>query len=153
VWQLRHLPATPPSPTALAALVGGVVFALACLVGDPAAEPARDPGGSLTAGQVRACLERQPTDRDLLFRTTDRTSEHFVGVVMMDRAGRQTSTAFVGIAVYADADMLDAYAERAREDPTDEVTRVLNAVVSYHGPSSGTLAVGRRWVGRCLRSG
>lgn len=149
MWQVRALQA---APNAVATLAAGVVFAASLVAGGGEAEQPRDPGGHLTATQVRDCLERWPQDEGgLVFRTTRQSSDRFVGVLMMDPATRPAHTATVGIAVYDDADLLDAYEERAREDRDDDVTRVQNAVVAFHGPFTGKLALGERRVRRCLR--
>ncbi|HEX6877824.1 MAG TPA: hypothetical protein VF165_19345 [Nocardioidaceae bacterium] len=109
--------------------------------------------GRFTASSVRACLDKYPgTHHGLIFRTTTRPSDTFVGVIMMDLTTKPARTATVGIAIYDDVDLLAAYEERARKDPTDEVTRVSNAVVSYHTSGSPNLALGERWVDACLRS-
>jgi hypothetical protein len=154
VLELLHLKVVPASPTMLAAVAGGAVFAGSCMLGGHSAEPAADPGGTLTATQVRSCLETRPQDEDgedgLVFRTTRRSSEHFVGVLMMDLTTETPRTATVGIAIYDDPDLLDAYEERARQDPDEEVRRVQNAVVSTHGHFTGRLAEGARWVRGCL---
>ncbi len=149
VWQVR---AVQTSPNAVAALVAGVVFAASLATGDGEAEEHKDPGGDLTAAQVRACLERWPEEEaGLVFRTTKQSSDSFVGVLMMDPASEPVHMASVGIAVYDDADLLDAYEERAREDRDDEVSRIQNAVVAFHGPFTGRLALGERRVRSCLR--
>lgn len=110
-------------------------------------------GGRYTASTIRACLEKYPgTHHGLIFRTTTRSSDSFVGVIMMDLTTKPARTATVGIAIYDDADLLAAYEERARQDPTDDVTRIRNAVVSYHTPDSANLALGERWVDDCLRT-
>lgn len=98
---------------------------------------------------VRSSAEVQVHDHD--DRRPRRSSDNFVGVVMMDLTQSPVRTATVGIAVYPDALLLDAYEERARQDAEDEVARVRNAVVSYHGPFTGRLAVGERLVERCVR--
>jgi len=137
-----------------AAIVTALLLALlpSCAPSRSAAEAPRDPGGDLTANAVRACLDTRPwDDSGLVFRTTRKSSDNFVGVVMMDLTQSPVRTATVGIAVYADADLLDAYEERARQDPGDEVARVRNAVVAYHGPFTGRLDLGERWVEGCLR--
>jgi hypothetical protein len=137
-------------PRAAVAVTALAVLSLVASCGD--AEQTRDPGGRLTATQVRSCLEQRPPDGpDLLVRTTAGATDHFVGVLMMDLSAAPSHTASIGIAIYDDADLLDAYEDRAREDPEDEVSRVQNAVVSSHGPFSGRLALGRRWVHGCLR--
>jgi len=129
-----------------------LVLTTSCAVSRSAADIPRDPGGDMTANAVRACLDRLPRDDSgLVFRTTRRSSDNFVGVVMMDLTQSPVRTATVGIAVYADADLLDAYEERARQDPGDEVARVRNAVVSYRGPFTGKLALGEGWVEGCVR--
>lgn len=143
-------PVIPRSAAAIAVLL--LVPTTSCASSRSAAEAPRDPGGDLTANAVRACLDTRPSDDSgLVFRTTRRSSDNFVGVVMMDLTQSPVRTATVGIAVYPDADLLDAYEERARQDPEDEVARVRNAVVSYHGPFTGRLAVGERWVEGCVR--
>ncbi len=149
--ELLHLKIVPASPTMLAAVAGGALFAGSCMLGGHSAEPAADPGGTLSATQVRNCLETWPQDEDgLVFRTTRRSSENFVGVLMMDLTTETPTTATVGIAIYDDPDLLDAYEERARQDPDEEVRRVQNAVVSTHGHFTGLLAEGARWVRGCL---
>lgn len=140
---------------------GGVVACLTTILalavsvagcGGHGSDEARVLGG-YTASTIRACLEKYPgTHQGLIFRTTTRSSDSFVGVVMMDLTTKPARTATVGIAIYDDADLLAAYEERARQDPTDEVTRVRNAVVSYHTPDSANLALGERWVDDCLRT-
>lgn len=117
----------------------------------PEAAVADDPGGTLTANAVRACLEQRPRETEgLLFRTTRKSSDNFVGVMMMDLTASGSAPATVGIAVHDDAELLDAYEDRAREDPDEIVTRVQNAVVSFHGDFTGSLVQGRRWVQLCL---
>lgn len=148
LWTLRTAPA---SPTMLAAVAAGALFAASCLAGGRGVEAVRDPGGDLTAREVRACLDAWPPADGLIFRTTREHSESFVGVVMLDTTSLPQHMATVGIAVYSDADRLDAYEERAREDPDDEVRRVRNAVVSTHGHFSGRLALGAQRVRGCLR--
>jgi hypothetical protein len=129
-----------------------LVLTTSCAPSRSAAEVARGPGGDLTANAVRACLDtRAWDDSGLVFRTTKKSSDNFVGVVMMDLTQSPVRTATVGIAVYPDALLVDAYEERARQDAEDEVARVRNAVVSYHGPFTGRLAVGERLVQRCVR--
>jgi hypothetical protein len=116
------------------------------------AEEATTDGTRFTTSALRACLDKHPGQYDgLLFRTTARASDSFVGVIMMDLTTTPARTATVGIAVYDDAELLEAYEERARRDPTDEVVRVRNAVVSSHTPGSPRLAMGERWVANCLR--
>jgi len=138
--------------TSVAAIAAVILLALTTSCARSAAEVPRDPGGDLTANAVRACLDTRPwDDSGLVFRTTKRSSDNFVGVVMMDLTQSPVRTATVGIAVYPDALLLDAYEERARQDAEDEVARVRNAVVSYHGPFTGRLAVGERLVERCVR--
>lgn len=139
----------PTSRAVLAGLAG--LLTCSCGLVQPEAAVARDPGGRLTANEVRACLDRHPREEGrLLFRTTTKSSDNFVGVLMMDLDRPRSLPATVGIAVYDDADLLDAYEERARQDPHDTVIRFRNAVVSYHGPFTGKLAEGRRWVRLCL---
>jgi hypothetical protein len=134
---------------AVLALVGLVTTS--CDLVGPDAAVADDPGGTLTANAVRACLEQRPREEEgLLFRTTSKSSDNFVGVMMMDLTASRTTPATVGIAVHDDAELLDAYEERAREDPEETVTRVQNAVVSFHGEFTGRLVQGRRWVQLCL---
>jgi hypothetical protein len=107
-------------------------------------------GQALTTEQIRECLDQRPQEEDgLLFRTT-RSSESFVGVLMMDLAQSPARPVSVGIAIYDDTALLDAYEERARQDPEDTVARIRNAVVSYHGKFTGRLAEGRHWVWGCL---
>jgi hypothetical protein len=107
-------------------------------------------GEALTAEQIHECLDQRPEEEDgLLFRTT-RSSESFVGVLMMDLAQSPARPVSVGIAIYDDVALLDAYEERARQDPEDTVARIRNAVVSYHGKFTGRLAEGRHWVWGCL---
>lgn len=149
MWQVTAVQA---APNVLATLAAGAVFAASMVAGGGEAEQPRDPGGDLTAAHVRACLERWPEDAGgLVFRTTRHSSDSFVGVLMMDPAASPAHTATVGIAVYDDADLLDAYEERARQDQDDDVARVQNAVVAFHGPFTGRLALGERRVRRCLR--
>lgn len=151
VLELLPMKVVPASPTVLAAVAGGALLAGSWLMGGQAAPAPRDPGGRLTAHQVRSCLETWPRDEDgLVFRTTRRHSESFVGVLMMDLTTEQQRTATIGIAIYDDPDLLDAYEERARQDPDDEVRRVQNAVVSTHGEFTGRLADGARRVRSCL---
>lgn len=152
VLELFHPKLLPSSPTALAALAGGALFAASCMVGGQATETLpRDPGGTMTVSQVRSCLEMWPQEEDgLVFRTTRRASETFVGVLMMDLTAEPNRTASVAIAIYDDADLLDAYEERARQDPEEEVRRVKNAVISTHGPFTGRLADGESRVRTCL---
>lgn len=142
-----------PRPWAgLAVTTTVALLTTSCALARSAAEQPRDAGGDLTARAVRACLDKRTRDRGgLLFRTMPTSSRTFVGVVMMDRTPKVTRTATVGIAIYHDAEFLDAYEQRAREDPEDEVTRVQNAVVSSNGPFSGRLARAERWVDDCLR--
>lgn len=148
VWRTRVIQA---SPNAVAAVVAGVVFATSCVMGNARAERPRDAGGDLTAAQVRACLELWPEDEDaLVFRTTRGPSTDFVGVLMLDPSQAGSRTATVGIAIFDDADLLDAYEERARADRDDEVVRIRNTVVAFHGPFTGALSRGERWVRRCL---
>lgn len=149
---LFHPKVLPSSSTALAALAGGAVFAASCMLGSSATESLpRDPGGTMTVSQVRSCLDMWPQEEDgLVFRTTRRASETFVGVLMMDLTERPHRTATVAIAIYDDADLLDAYEERARQDPEEEVRRVKNAVISAHGPFTGRLADGESMVRTCL---
>jgi hypothetical protein len=110
-------------------------------------------GEALTAEEIRECLDQRPEEEDgLLFRTT-RSSESFVGVLMMDLAESPSSPVSVGIAIYDDAALLEAYEERARQDPEDTVARIRNTVVSYHGAFTGRLAEGRHWVWLCLDPG
>jgi hypothetical protein len=107
-------------------------------------------GEALTAQQIRECLDERPEKEDgLLFRTT-RSSESFVGVLMMDLTQSPAHPVSVGIAIYDDPAVLDAYEERARQDPEDTVARIRNTVVSYHGSFTGRLAEGRHWVWVCL---
>jgi hypothetical protein len=114
---------------------------------------AQTPDRRVTVKEIRGCLDKRPGRYDgLLFRTTTRPSDSFVGVIMMDLTTRPTRTATVGIAVFDDEDLLDAYEDRARQDPTDEVTRVENAVVSYNTPTSPRLQRGVSWVDACLHS-
>ncbi len=149
MWQLRTMPA---APNAVAAVVAAVVFAASYAVGEANGEPPRDAGGQLTAHTVRACLDERSGDDDgLLFRTTRKASGSFVGVLMVDLTTRPTRMATIGIAIHDDADLLDAYEERAREDRDDEVARIQNTVVAFHGPFTGKLALGKRWVRHCLR--
>jgi hypothetical protein len=111
---------------------------------------ARTTGEALTAQQIRECLDEWPEREDgLLFRTTQ-SSETFVGVLMMDLAQSPAHPVSVGIAIYDDLALLDAYEERARQDPEDTVARIRNTVVSYHGSFTGRLAEGRHWVWVCL---
>jgi hypothetical protein len=110
-------------------------------------------GEALTTEQIRECLDQRPEEEDgLLFRTT-RSSESFVGVLMMDLTESSARPVSVGIAIYDDVALLDAYEERARQDPEDTVARIRNAVVSYHGSFTGRLAEGRHWVWVCLDPG
>lgn len=116
-------------------------------LGGPAAAAER-----FSASRIRACLDRRPGNHHgLIFRTIAPASDSFVGVVMMDLTTRPARTATVGIAIYDDAALLDAYERRARQDHSDEVTRIRNAVVSYHVGDSPKLALGESWVDACLR--
>lgn len=140
------------SGSGAAAAAAAVVLTASCAATPSDAGERTTGADRLTAGRIRSCLDKHPGNQDgLLFRTTTRSSESFVGVIMMDLTTRPTRTATVGIAIYDDADLLDAYEERARQDPTDEVTRFKNAVVSLHTPTSERLALGERWVQGCLR--
>lgn len=143
-------------PRTGAGLAGRAALIVALVCGTTACVPGHGvttgQGERFTTSELRACLDKHPGEHDgLLFRTTTRYSDSFVGVIMMDLTTRPARTATVGIAVYDDAELLDAYEERARQDPTDEVVRVRNAVVSSHRPTSARLARGERWVAACLR--
>jgi hypothetical protein len=136
-----------------AVLVAVAVSSASCTWSPSDAEEAGRAGDRFTTSAIRACLDKRPgKHRGLIFRTTTRPSDTFVGVIMMDLTMRPARTATVGIAIYDDLDLLDAYEERARQDPTDEVVRVRNAVVSFRLPDSPNLALGEKWVHECLRT-
>ena len=139
------------SDTLVAVLALAALLTTSCDLVGPEAASADDPGGTLTANAVRACLEQRPREEGgLLFRTTRKSSDNFVGVMMMDLAATSSTPATVGIAIHDDAALLDAYEQQAREDPEEIVDRVENAVVSYHGEFTGRLEQGREWVQICL---
>jgi hypothetical protein len=135
---------------AVAALAATTLLTSSCdMVRTQIAESRDLPGEALTAEQIRECLDQRPEEEGVLFRTT-RSSESFVGVLMMDLAQSSSRPVSVGIAIYDDEALLDAYEERARQDPEDTVARIRNTVVSYHGSFTGRLAEGRHWVWVCL---
>jgi hypothetical protein len=136
---------------ALAALVATTLLTSSCDVVRAQIVETRDLAEeALTAEQIRECLDQRLQEDDgLLFRTT-RSSESFVGVLMMDLTQSPSRPVSVGIAIHDDEALLDAYEERARQDPEDTVARIRNAVVSYHGSFTGRLAEGRHWVWVCL---
>jgi hypothetical protein len=147
----KQVRAVSISRVAVAALAATALLTSACDVVRAQIADTRDLAeDALTADQIRECLDQRPEESDGLLLRTTRSSDSFVGVLMMDLAQSPSQPVSVGIAIYDDPALLDAYEERARQDPEETVARVRNAVVSYHGSFTGRLAEARSWVLVCL---